>query len=142
MVAAYKDGKPRRAIVASSRAKTDGRMVVVNKLECGHSLRFTGEKAYEAKYAKHRYCRECALPASQREEDEAETVARALTSESLAKRTDRLISFQHAFAIAFAIGWSDVSTTLSGLKGNYALARLYWKEIERRAIERSDVWQP
>ena len=52
---------PWRKVVSADRLKTsDSRsMTVLNRLECGHVLRFKGDAAWDAQYAEKRRCKEC-----------------------------------------------------------------------------------
>lgn len=52
---------PWRKVVSRDRLKTSNSrsLTVLNRLECGHVLRFTGEAAWDAQYAEKRRCKEC-----------------------------------------------------------------------------------
>lgn len=54
---------PWRKVVRIERLPNWGRLLVYsNILECGHSLTFKGEKAWDAQYAEKRRCKECDVP--------------------------------------------------------------------------------
>lgn len=60
---------------------------------------------------------------------------------ALAQRANRLLGWQHELAVAIAKGTAGSGESfLADLRGSYALAQLYWKEIERRSIDRHGLW--
>lgn len=52
---------PWRAVIENRRARNVYPATAYQKLECGHLMIFTGEKALDARYVKKRRCKQCLL---------------------------------------------------------------------------------
>lgn len=55
---------PWRKVVRVDRTNRNDsrRLHIINYLECGHWLKYSGERAHDAQYAERRRCKECDDP--------------------------------------------------------------------------------